>query len=106
MTCEIKNVLAPIYITNQPKSVVTTEKEHVTFTISATGPANDRFTYKWVKEKGDLTSDVTDEQFTPAFTLLAVKPSYSGLYYCIIKNQWNMVKKSNIAFLKVICACT
>ena len=100
------NVLAQIHITKQPKSIVTTEKEHVIFTATATGPANDHFTYKWVKEKGNLICNVTDEQYTPALTLLTVKPGDSGLYYCIVKNQWNMTKKSNVAFLKVICACT
>ena len=85
---------------------MTTEKEDVTFTIAATGPTSDRYTYKWVKEKGDLICDVTVEQYAPALTLPAVKPDNNGLYYCIVKNQWNVTKKSNLVFLKVICACT
>ena len=86
--------------------MVTTENEDVTFTVAATGPGNDRYTYKWVKERGDLICDVTNEQYTPVLTLPAVKPENSGLYYCIVKNQWNVTKKSNLAFIKVICACT
>ena len=85
---------------------MTTENENVTFTVAAIGPVNDRFTYKWVKEKGDLICDVTAEQYTPALILPAVKPDNSGLYHCIVKNQWNVTKKSNLAFLKVICTCT
>ena len=86
---------------------MTNEEKDVNFAVTATGPADDHLTYQWVKEKGGLMSNVTDEQYTPNLTIQAVKPSDSGLYYCTIKSKWNATKKSNLAFLKVICkSCT
>ena len=82
---------------------MTTETEDVTFTISATGPGSDQYTYQWKKKMGDSLSNVTEEQSTPDLPMLVVNPGNSGLYFCIVKNQWNITKKSNMAFLKVIC---
>ena len=82
--------------------MIATGKEAITFTVAATGPADSHFTYQWIKEKGVLMSNVTDVQYTPILTIKAVKPSDSGLYYCTVKNQWNISKNSNKAFLKVI----
>ena len=83
--------------------MVTSEEKDVTFTVTASGPVDDHLTYQWVKEKGGLMSNVTDEQYTPNLTIQAVKPSDSGLYYCTVKSKWNAMKRSNMAFLKVIC---
>ena len=82
---------------------MTTETEDVTFTISATGPGSDRYTYQWKKKMGNSLFNVTEEQSTPDLPMLAVNPGNSGLYFCIVKNQWNITKKSNMAFLKVVC---
>ena len=86
--------------------MVSTENEDVIFTLTATGPTHDQFTYQWVKEKGGVMSVVADEQHIPNLTIPAVKSYDSGLYYCIVKNKWNMTEKSHMAFLKVICTCT
>ena len=86
--------------------MVSTENEDVIFTLTATGPTHDQFTYKWVKEKGGVMSVVADEKHIPNLTIPAVKSYDSGLYYCIVKNKWNMTEKSLMAFLKVIYTCT
>ena len=85
--------------------MVSIEEKDVTFTVTAIGPEHDPFTYQWIKEKGSLKCNVTDEQDTPTLTIQAAKTGDSGLYYCIVKNKWKSEKESSKAFLKVICKC-
>ena len=80
-----------------------TEKQDITLAVTATGLGNDHFTYQWIKEKDDSISSITDEQYTSSLTIKVAKESDSGLYYCKVKNKWNIQNKSNKAFLKVIC---
>lgn len=84
---------------------MTVEKADITFAVTATGPGNDQFTYQWIKEKDNFILNVTDEEYSPSFTISSVKLDNSGIYYCIVRNQWNITKKSNKAFLKVTCKC-
>ena len=66
------------------------------------GPGSDNFTYEWKKVGVDELPDSVRGN-TQNLTIRSVMPSDSGLYYCVVMNQWGRVVKSRNATVNVLC---
>ena len=92
-----------IVITVQPKNQIINSKDEAVFSLAADGQGSDQYTYQWVKQNAKLVSvNVAPVQSTSRFTISSAKSDDSGIYYCIVRNQQNMQKKSIKVFLKVL----
>ena len=71
--------------------------------VTARGTGRRSFTYEWKKVGSDSLSDYASEGNSTELTITSVKSSDSGLYYCIVTNQWEIMVKSNNATVNVLC---
>ena len=71
----------------------------LSLSVTADGPGKDMFTYQWKKKDGALLPKVAGRK---TLTISSVQSSDSGLYYCIIMNEWKNMTKSNEAIVKVL----
>ena len=71
--------------------------------ITARGPGRNSFTYEWKKVGSDSLPDTVSGGDSTELTITSVKSSDSGLYYCIVMNQWGNMVKSNNATVNVLC---
>ena len=87
----------------QPGDVIVGEDDTVVLSVDAVGVGRDSFTYEWKKVRSDSLPDTASGGNLTELTITSVTQSDSGLYYCIVMNQWNNMVKSNNATVNVLC---
>ena len=92
-----------IRIRTQPKDIAVSEGGTVVLSIDARGEGRGSFTYEWKKVGSDSLPDTASGGNSAELTITSVTSSDSGLYYCIVMNQWGTMMKSNNASVNVLC---
>ena len=75
----------------------------VSLDIDARGEGRSLLTYEWKKVGSDSLPDTASGGNSTELTITSVTSSDSGLYYCIVMNQWGTMVKSNNAIINVLC---
>ena len=86
-----------------PRDITVSEGGTVVLSIDTRGPGKQLFTYEWKKVGSDSLPDTTSGGNSRELTIVSVTSSVSGLYYCIVMNQWGNMVKSNNATVNVLC---
>ena len=86
-----------------PKNVTVSEDGTVKLSVDAGGVRRRSFTYEWKKVGSDSLPDNASGGNSIELTITSVTSSDSGLYYCIVINQWGTMVKSNNAAVNVLC---
>ena len=84
-----------------PEDVTVSEGGTIVLSIDATGSGN--LTYEWKKVGSDSLPDTASGGNSTELTITSITSSDSGLYYCIVMNQWGNMVKSNNATVNVLC---
>ena len=87
----------------QPKDVTVSEGGVVLLNITASGVGRNSFTYEWKKVGSDSLPDTASGGNSTELMITSVTSSDSGLYYCIVMNQWGNMVKSDNATVNVLC---
>ena len=87
----------------QPRYVTVSEGGIVVLSVDARGVGSNSFTYEWKKVGNDSLPDTASGGNLAVLIITSVTSSDSGLYYCIVMNQWGNVTKSNDAKVNVLC---
>ncbi|XP_065918159.1 basement membrane-specific heparan sulfate proteoglycan core protein-like isoform X2 [Dysidea avara] len=98
----ILKVLDYIAITHQPESVKVAINGLASLRVVASGPASSHFTYKWMKFGSSSLPSSASGGNTPHLHFTSVTPSDSGIYYCIVANQWGRKVSSNYGKVDVL----
>ena len=61
------------------------------------------FTYQWKKVESDSLPDTASGANSAQLTITSITPSHSGMYYCIVMNQWRNMVQSDSATVNVLC---
>ena len=75
----------------------------VILSINATGVGKNMFTYQWKKVGSDSLPDTASGGNSTQLTITSISPSDSGMYYCIVMNQWGNMMQSDNATVNVLC---
>ena len=84
-----------------PRNVTVSDGGKVVLSINAKGRGS--FTYEWKKVGSDSLPDTASGGNSTELTITSITSSDSGLYYCIVMNQWGTMVKSNNATVNVLC---
>ena len=71
--------------------------------INASGPGRKMFTYQWKRVGSDSLPDTASGENSAQLTITSITPSHSGIYYCIVMNQWGNRVQSDSATVNVLC---
>jgi len=97
------NITDYIAVSHQPESVKVPINGLTNLSIIASGPGSDHFRYKWIKlGSSSLPSSVSGGN-TSYLHFTSTTPSDSGLYYCIVENQWGRKVSSNYGKVDALC---
>ena len=86
-----------------PEDVTVSEGGTVVLSVDARGTGRRSFTYEWKKVGSNSLPDTANGGNSTELTITSVTSSDSGLYYCIVINQWGNMVKSNNATVNVLC---
>ena len=75
----------------------------VVLSINATGVGKNMFAYQWKKVGSDSLPDTASGGNSTQLTITSISPSDSGMYYCIVMNQWGNMVQSDNATVNVLC---
>ena len=76
--------------------------ESITTETIAKGPGKKNFTYQWKRtDNASLPSTASGEN-TTNLTITSAMLSDGGSYYCVVKNQWGNVIKSDAVTIIII----
>ena len=87
----------------QPNNVTVAKGNKVDLRINAIGPGRTMFTYQWKKVGSDSLPDTASGRNSTQLTITSISPSDSGMYYCIVMNQWGNMVQSDNATVNVLC---
>ena len=87
----------------QPQDVTVVEGNELDLSIMVRGPGRKMFIYQWRKVGSNLLPDTASGENSAQLTITSVTPSDSGIYYCIVMNQWGNVVQSDNATVNVLC---
>ena len=87
----------------QTKDVTVAKDNKVDLSINASGPGNTMFTYQWKKVGSDSLPDTASGGNSAQLTISSITPTDSGVYYCIVMNQWGNMVQSDNATVNVLC---
>ena len=87
----------------QPKSTTVVKGNRLDLSINARGPGKRIFTYQWKKVGSDSLPDTASGVNSARLTITSISPSDSGMYYCIVMNQWGNMVQSDNATVNVLC---
>ena len=87
----------------QPQDVTVAKGNKVHLSINARGPGRNMFTYQWKKVGSDSLPDTASGGNSTQLTIISISPSDSGMYYCIVMNQWGNMVQSDNATVNVLC---
>ena len=90
----------------QPKDVIVAKDNKVDLSINTRGPGRKMFTYQWKKVGSDLLPNTASGENSAKLTITSINPSDSGMYYCVVMNQWGSVVQSDNATVNVLCELT
>ena len=80
----------------QSKYIIVSVGVTVVLRVNATGVGKDMFIYQWKKVGSNSLPDTASGGNSIQLTITSISPSDSGMYYCIVMNQWgNMVQSDN-----------
>ena len=71
--------------------------------INARGPGKAMFTYQWKRVGNDSLPDTASGANLTQLTITSISPSDSGMYYCIVMNQWGNRVQSDNTIMNVLC---
>ena len=97
------NLIENLRISMHPNDITVSEGDTVVLSTAAEGTRKGLFTYKWKKVGSDSLRDTARGGNSAELTITSVTSSDSGLYYCIVMNQWGTMVKSNNATVNVLC---
>ena len=86
-----------------PRDITISDGGRVVLSIDARGAGRTWFIYEWKKVGSDSLPDTASGGNSTELTITSVTSSDSGLYYCIVMNQWGNMVKSNNATVNVLC---
>ena len=87
----------------QLKDVTVAKGNKVYLSINARGPGRTMFTYQWKRVGSDSLPDTASGENSANLTISSITPTDSGVYYCIVMNQWgNRVQSDNVT-VNVLC---
>ena len=92
-----------INIVMQPTDVTVAKGNKVDLSMNARGPGRAMFTYQWKKMGSDSLPDTASGGNSTQLTITSISPSDSGMYYCIVMNQWGNMVQSDNATVNVLC---
>ena len=87
----------------QLKDVTVAKGNKVYLSINARGPGRTMFTYQWKRVGSDSLPDTASGENSANLTISSITPTDSGLYYCIVINQWGNMVQSDSATVNVLC---
>ena len=87
----------------QSKSITVAEGNELDLGINARGPGRAMFTYQWKKVGSDSLPDTASGTNSTQLTITSITPTDSGIYYCIVMNQWGNMVQSDNATVNVLC---
>ena len=87
----------------EPNNVTVVKGNRVDLSINARGPGRAMFRYQWKKVGSDSLPDTASGERSTQLTILSISPSDSGMYYCIVTNQWGNMVQSDNAIVNVLC---
>ena len=87
----------------QLKDVTVAKGNKVYLSINARGPGRTMFTYQWKKMGSDSLPDTASGENSANLTITSVTPTDSGVYYCIVMNQWGNRMQSDNVTVNVLC---
>ena len=97
------NLTDDINIGMQPQNVTVAKGNKVDLSINARGPGRTMFTYQWKMVGSDSLPDTASGENSANFTITSIIPTDSGMYYCIVMNQWGNRVQSDNATVNVLC---
>ena len=97
------NLTDDINIGTQPQDVTVAKGNKVDLSINARGPGRTMFTYQWKKVGSDLLPDTASGGNSAQLTISSITPTDSGVYYCIVMNQWGNRMQSDSVTVNVLC---
>ena len=80
---------ASISVTIQSSRVVANEGGSINISVTAKGPGKDNFEYRWRRRDGIPLSNTASGTNSQNLTVAPVTLSDSGVYYCVVVNQWH-----------------
>ena len=86
----------------QPQDVTVAKGNKVDLSIDARGPGRAMFTYQWKKVGSDSLPNTASGGNSAQLTITSISPSDSGMYYCIVMNQWGSMVQSDNATVNVL----
>ena len=92
-----------IIISQHPQNVTLSRGNKLHLSVTANGPGSDQFNYQWKKMDSSSLPSTSRGVNSPNLIIPSVNPSDSGLYYCVVTNQWGNMMESKKATVNVQC---
>ena len=99
----LSNLTDDINFEMQLQDITVAKGNKVDLSINARGPGRTMFTYQWKKVRSDSLPDTANGENSANLTITSITPSDSGLYYCIVMNQWGNIVQSDNVTVNVLC---
>ena len=99
----LSNLTDDLNVKMQSKHITVSKGGTVVLSVNATGVGKDMFTYQWKKVGNDSLPDTASGGNSTQLTITSITPSDSGMYYCIVINQWENMVQSDNAVVNVLC---
>ena len=96
----------PIKITGQPQSQCKVHGDHVTLSVSVTGPGT--LSYQWVKDGESITSDKYSNctgLSTSELQISSFSSEYVGIYKCRVSNEYDAKDSNNAELTGIYSHC-
>ena len=87
----------------QSKYITARKDSNVVLSVNATGIGRNMFMYQWRKVGSNSLPDTASGEISAKLTITSITPSDSGMYYCIVMNQWGNIVQSDSATVDVLC---
>ena len=97
------NLTDGLNVKMQSKYITASIGGTVVLRINATGIGKNIFTYQWKKVGSDSLPDTATGGNSTQLTINSISPSDSGMYYCIVMNQWGNMVQSDNATVNALC---
>ena len=99
----MSNLTDGLNVKVQSKYFTVSKDDNVVLSINATGVGRTKFTYQWKKVGNDSLPDTASGRNSTQLTITSITPSDSGVYYCIVMNQWGNMVQSDSVTVNVLC---
>ena len=99
----LSNLTDDLNVKMQSKNIVVSKGGTIFLRVNATGVGKDMFTYQWKKVGNDSLPNTASRGNSTRLTITSISPYDSGMYYCIVMNQWGNMVQSDNATVNVLC---